>query len=67
MSAVNTNMPTYSLQDGENVLASTVHYLSASSIAQYLQKSPTIRATLTMGSDTVNLPIYALRRRNAIK
>lgn len=66
MSATTLSMPMYSLQDGDHVLASTVNYLSAACVAQYLQQSPTMKATLTMNGDSIRLPIYALRRRNAV-
>ena len=56
------------IADQENTrLESAVQYLSAACIAQWVQQSPSAKATLTLdGGDTVNLPIYALRRRNAV-
>lgn len=57
----------YSIQDGDQVLESAVHYLSAACIAQWLQKSPTAKATLIMDDgDKIDVPVYALRRRNAV-
>ncbi|KAF7720776.1 hypothetical protein EC973_006087, partial [Apophysomyces ossiformis] len=56
----------YSIQDGDNVLESAVHYLSAACIAEWLQRSPSAKAILTLDGDTINLPVYALRRRNAV-
>lgn len=50
-----------------NSLESAVQYLSAACIAQWVQQRPSAKATLTLdGGDTVNLPVYALRRRNAV-
>lgn len=47
--------------------AAAVQYLSAACIAQWVQRRPSAQATLTLdGGDTVNLPVYALRRRNAV-
>jgi hypothetical protein len=44
-----------------------VQYLSAACIAQWVQQRPSAKATLTLdGGDTINLPVYALRRRNAV-
>ncbi|KAG1472232.1 hypothetical protein G6F56_001666 [Rhizopus delemar] len=45
----------------------TVQYLTAACIAQWAKTSPKTKATLTLdGGDTVDLPIYTLRRRNAV-
>ncbi|KAI8374355.1 uncharacterized protein BYT42DRAFT_576068 [Radiomyces spectabilis] len=55
-----------SIQDGDRVLESAVQYLSAACIAQWLQQSPSAKATLTLDGDTIDLPVYALRRRNAV-
>jgi hypothetical protein len=54
-------------ENGSNSLDSAVQYLSAACIAQWVQQRPSAQATLTLdGGDTVNLPVYALRRRNAV-
>lgn len=56
-----------SIQDGDRVLEEAVHYLSAACIAQWLQKSPTAKATLVLvDGDTIDVPVYTLRRRNAV-
>ncbi|KAI9355157.1 hypothetical protein BD770DRAFT_391302 [Pilaira anomala] len=53
--------------EDQSSLESAVQYLSAACIAQWVQQRPSAKATLTLdGGDTVNLPIYALRRRNAV-
>ncbi|KAG1053566.1 hypothetical protein G6F46_006072 [Rhizopus delemar] len=45
----------------------TVQYLTAACIAHWAKDSPSTKATLTLDSgDTIDLPVYALRRRNAI-
>ncbi|KAI7854097.1 hypothetical protein BDC45DRAFT_509798 [Circinella umbellata] len=57
----------YSIQDGDQVLESAVQYLSAGCISQWLQKSPNATATLFMDTtDKIDVPVYALRRRNAV-
>ncbi|KAI9245341.1 hypothetical protein BDA99DRAFT_528115 [Phascolomyces articulosus] len=58
----------YSIQDNNGaILATASEYLSSASIAQWLQQCPTASATLTLeGGDTIDLPVYALRRRNAV-
>ncbi|KAI9493646.1 hypothetical protein BDB00DRAFT_736685, partial [Zychaea mexicana] len=58
----------YSIQDSNGtILATASDYLSAASITQWLQQSPHATATLTLdGGDTIDLPVYALRRRNAV-
>ncbi|KAI8139447.1 hypothetical protein BJV82DRAFT_627271 [Fennellomyces sp. T-0311] len=57
----------YCIQDGDQVLETAVQYLSAACVAQWLQKSPNARATLFMDtSDKIDVPVYALRRRNAV-
>lgn len=66
MSTMNDNYRC-SIQDGDRVLEEAVQYLSAAYIAQWLQKSPTAKATLVMvDGDTIDVPVYALRRRNAV-
>ncbi|KAG2194555.1 hypothetical protein INT47_006514 [Mucor saturninus] len=58
-----------SIQDGDIILEeANSDFLSASSIAEWLQKSPRAKATLTMFDDdtSIELPVYTLRRRNAI-
>ncbi|KAI8068901.1 hypothetical protein BDF21DRAFT_345225 [Thamnidium elegans] len=53
--------------EDQTSLESAVQYLSAACIAQWVQQRPSAKATLTLdGGDTVNLPVYALRRRNAV-
>ncbi|KAF1797845.1 hypothetical protein V8B55DRAFT_1452060 [Mucor lusitanicus] len=45
----------------------TLQYLSAACIAQWVQQKPSAKAIMTMDDgDTINLPVYALRRRNAV-
>ncbi|KAI9263783.1 hypothetical protein BY458DRAFT_514383 [Sporodiniella umbellata] len=45
----------------------SVQYLTAACIAQWAKSSPSTKATLTLdGGDTVDLPVFALRRRNAV-
>ena len=58
----------YSIQDSHGtVLATASEYLSSASIEQWLQQCPTASATLTLdGGDTIDVPVYALRRRNAV-
>ncbi|KAG2228101.1 hypothetical protein INT45_009147 [Circinella minor] len=58
----------YSIQDSHGtILASTSEYLTSALIEQWLQHCPTASATLTLdGGDTIDLPVYALRRRNAV-
>lgn len=58
-----------SIQDGDTILEeANSEFLSTSSINEWLQKSPRAKATLTMFDDdtSIELPVYALRRRNAI-
>lgn len=53
--------------DNSSLESAAVQYLSAACIAEWAQRRPSTKATLTLdGGDTVNLPIYALRRRNAV-
>ncbi|KAI9476015.1 MAG: hypothetical protein EXX96DRAFT_575444 [Benjaminiella poitrasii] len=53
--------------DQEDNSKSMLQYLSAACIAQWVQQKPNAKATMTLDNgDTVNLPIYALRRRNAV-
>ncbi|KAI8994892.1 hypothetical protein BDB01DRAFT_774476 [Pilobolus umbonatus] len=55
------------VSEGDQTMDSTVQYLSASCIARWVERSPSAQAVMTLdGGDTVNLPIYALRRRNAV-
>ncbi|KAG0744260.1 hypothetical protein G6F57_000560 [Rhizopus arrhizus] len=57
----------HSIQDGETILEqSSGEYLSSSYVAEWLEKSPRARATLTLFDETIELPMYTLRRRNAI-
>ncbi|KAI8150078.1 hypothetical protein BJV82DRAFT_585741 [Fennellomyces sp. T-0311] len=58
----------YSIQDTNGtILVTASEYLSTASIAQWLQQSPNATATLTLdGGDTIDLPVYALRRRNGV-
>ncbi|CDS07835.1 hypothetical protein LRAMOSA01784 [Lichtheimia ramosa] len=57
----------FSIQDGDQVFESAAEYLSAACIAQWLQKSPTAKATLFMDDgDQIDVPVYTLRRRNAV-
>ena len=58
----------YSIQDSHGtILATTSEYLTSALIQQWLQQCPTASATLTLdGGDTIDLPVYALRRRNAV-
>ncbi|ORY97258.1 hypothetical protein BCR43DRAFT_489482 [Syncephalastrum racemosum] len=66
MSDINTYRK-FSIQEGDIVLDTAMRCLSAACIAQWLQKSPTAKATLTMNDgDTIDVPVYALRRRNAV-
>jgi hypothetical protein len=58
-----------SIQDGDIILEeANSEFLTASTIAEWLQKSPRAKATLTMFDDdtSIELPVYTLRRRNAI-
>jgi hypothetical protein len=53
----------FSIQTDQQIL----HYLSAACIAQLAQNKPSAKATMTLDDGhTVNLPVYALRRRNAV-
>jgi hypothetical protein len=59
----------HSIQDGDIILEETnSDFLSCSSIEEWLQKSPHAQVTLTMFDDhsSIELPVYTLRRRNAI-
>ncbi|KAI7869156.1 hypothetical protein BDF14DRAFT_1785387 [Spinellus fusiger] len=56
----------YSIHGGDDVLHSSFEYMSASNIAEWLTQFPNAVATLTLDGDTIDLPVYALRRRNAI-
>lgn len=58
----------YSIHDGGQVLVSaTTDYLSVACIQQWLQSNPNATATLIWDEgDTIDLPVYALRRRNAV-
>ncbi|CEP09282.1 hypothetical protein [Parasitella parasitica] len=45
----------------------TLQYLSAACIAQWAQRKPSAQATMTLDDgNTINLPVFALRRRNAV-
>ncbi|ORE09565.1 hypothetical protein CU097_003038 [Rhizopus azygosporus] len=45
----------------------TVQYLTAACIAHWVKTNPSTKATLTLDSgDTIHLPVYTLRRRNAV-
>lgn len=60
---------TRSIQDGDTILEEpNSEFLTSSSILEWLQKSPRAKATLTMMDDdtSIELPVYTLRRRNAI-
>ncbi|KAI7901493.1 uncharacterized protein BX663DRAFT_553282 [Cokeromyces recurvatus] len=53
--------------DQENNDKTVLQHLSAACIAQWVQQKPNAKATMTLDNgDTVNLPVYALRRRNAV-
>lgn len=56
------------IQDGDQVLESAVDYLSAAAcIARWAKQRPSAQATLTLdGGESIHLPVYALRRRNAV-
>lgn len=42
-------------------------YLTAACIEQLVQRKPSASATMTLDDGaTINLPVYALRRRNAV-
>ncbi|GAA5799226.1 hypothetical protein HPULCUR_004636 [Helicostylum pulchrum] len=70
MNSTSTNYYNHRLSimpEDQTSLESAVQYLSAACIAQWVQQRPSAKATLTLdGGDTVNLPVYALRRRNAV-
>lgn len=58
-----------SIQDGDLILEeASSDFLSTTSINEWLQKSPRAKAKLVLfdDEDTIELPMYALRRRNAI-
>lgn len=59
---------TYSIQDGDCPMVLEATSLSSSLINEWLQKSPKAKATLFLFEDdtSIELPVYALRRRNAI-
>ncbi|KAJ8661993.1 hypothetical protein O0I10_002324 [Lichtheimia ornata] len=49
------------------VIASATDYVPTTSINEWLQRSPNATATLTLfDGDTIDLPVYTLRRRNAV-
>ncbi|KAI8996946.1 hypothetical protein BDB01DRAFT_769210 [Pilobolus umbonatus] len=53
--------------DSESSSKSVIQYLSAASISRWVEQSPSARAIMTLDSgDTVSLPMFALRRRNAV-
>lgn len=57
------------IQDGDIILEeANSEFLTTTSINEWLQKSPRAKATLTMFDDdtSIELPVYTLRRRNAI-
>ncbi|KAI9033705.1 hypothetical protein CLU79DRAFT_692071 [Phycomyces nitens] len=57
----------YSIHDGDDViLESAEDCLSASCVAEWLGRFPSATATLTLDGDTIDIPVYALRRRNAV-
>lgn len=59
----------HSIQDGDMILEETSSdFLSMSCVNDWLQKSPRATATLVMFDDdtSIEIPVYALRRRNAI-
>ncbi|KAI8393747.1 uncharacterized protein BYT42DRAFT_483452, partial [Radiomyces spectabilis] len=43
-----------------------VESMSAACIAGWLQRNPTAKASLTLDGETIDLPVYTLRRRNAV-
>ncbi|KAI8334112.1 hypothetical protein BD560DRAFT_414679 [Blakeslea trispora] len=56
-----------SIQDGDIIFEGNSEFLSTASINEWLQKSPRAKATITMFDDTsIEVPMYTLRRRNAI-
>lgn len=59
----NTYNHRFSIQTDEDVL----QYLSAACIAQWVQRKPSAKAIMTLDDgNTIDLPVYALRRRNAV-
>lgn len=53
----------FSIQTDQEIL----RYLSAACIAQWVQENPSAKATMTLDDgNTIHLPVYALRRRNAV-
>jgi hypothetical protein len=55
------------IQDGDQILESAGQHLSAACIAQWVQRRPSATAVLTLeGGDEIRLPVYALRRRDAV-
>ena len=58
----------YTIHDNNGtLLASATESLSIASVNQWLQHTPHATATLTLyDGDTIDLPVYALRRRNAV-
>lgn len=53
----------FSIKTDEQAL----QYLSAACIAQWVQQKPSATAIMTLDDgNTVDLPVYALRRRNAV-
>lgn len=59
----NTYSHRFSIQTDKEVL----EYLSAACIAQWVQHKPSAKATMTLDDgNTIKLPVYALRRRNAV-
>jgi hypothetical protein len=59
----------YSIQEGDTFFEeANPHLYSASSINEWLHRSPYAKATMSLydGDETIELPMYTLRRRNAI-
>ncbi|KAL0075749.1 hypothetical protein F4703DRAFT_1934817 [Phycomyces blakesleeanus] len=54
-----------SIQDGDTVLEAA-QYFSAACVTEWLQRNPSAKATLMLDGDRIDLPVYALRRRNAV-
>lgn len=68
LSCCSSTIDRYCILDHDGtVIASATDYVPTTSINEWLQRSPNAKATLTLyDGDTIDLPVYTLRRRNAV-
>ncbi|ORY94495.1 hypothetical protein BCR43DRAFT_494118 [Syncephalastrum racemosum] len=56
----------YSIEEQDGTVLDMAETLSTMRIAEYVRRSPNATVTLCFEGEAITLPLYALRRRNAV-